>query len=218
MKNGNGAQPPIPQPKPAVEPGLTFDRAAVLAGTVATPFLVLSPTKIQQSIRTLRTCLPGVELFYAMKSNPDPELLGMLSGLVDGIDVASYPEVALAAAAGIAPERLFHSHPIKKDTDISACLRHGVRWFTYDNADEIPKLQAHAPDANVLLRVAIKNDNCVVDLAAKYGAHQDEALALILQARAAGVNVRGIAFHVGSQSSDPAIYVAALKVVRRLFD
>jgi len=143
MKNGNGAQPPIPQSKPAVEPGLTFDRAAVLAGTVATPFLVLSPTKIQQSIRTLRTCLPGVELFYAMKSNPDPELLGMLSGLVDGIDVASYPEVALAAAAGIAPERLFHSHPIKKDTDIAACVRHGVQWFTYDNAaDRLAPLAA----------------------------------------------------------------------------
>jgi len=218
MKNGNGAQPPIPQSKPAVEPGLTFDRAAVLAGTVATPFLVLSPTKIQQSIRTLRTCLPGVELFYAMKSNPEPELLGMLGGLVDGIDVASYPEVAVAAAAGIAPERLFHSHPIKKDTDIVACVRHGVQWFTYDNAAEIPKLRAHAPEASVLLRVAIRNDNCVVNLAAKYGAHEDEALALLLEARAAGVNVRGIAFHVGSQSSDPAVFVGALKAVRRLFD
>ncbi len=151
--------------------------------------------------------MPGVELYYAMKSNPDPELLGLLSGLVDGIDVASYPEVALAAAAGVTPERLFHSHPVKKDTDIVACVRHGVQWFTFDNPDEIPKLRLHAPDASVLLRVAIKNDSCVVDLGAKYGAHQDEALALILQARAAGVNVRGIAFHVGSQSSDPAIYI-----------
>src|SRR5438477_11289195 len=134
MKNGNGAQSPILPPKPAAEPGLTFDRATVLAGTVATPFLVLSPAKIQQSIRTLRTCLPGVEMFYAMKSNPDPELLVLLSGLVDGIDVASYPEVALAAAAGMTPERLFHSNPIKKDTDLAACVAHGVQWFTFDNA------------------------------------------------------------------------------------
>src|SRR5712691_712398 len=90
MKNGNGALTPIPMPKPAAEPGLSFDRATVLAGTVATPFLVLTPSRIHQSIRTLRTCLPGVELYYAMKSNPDPELLVMLNGLVDGIDVASY--------------------------------------------------------------------------------------------------------------------------------
>jgi len=218
MKNGNGAQPPTPPSKPVSEPALSFDRAAALAGTVATPFLVLSPSRIQQSIRTLRTCLPGVELFYAMKSNPDPDLLQLLSGLVDGIDVASYPEVALAAAAGVAPERLFHSNPIKKDTDIAACVRHGVRWFTFDNADEIPKLVKHAAGASVLLRVAIKNENCVVDLGAKFGAHENEALALVLQARAAGVNVRGIAFHVGSQSTDPSIYVSALKLARRLFD
>ena len=61
MKNGHGAVPPIPMPKPAAEPGLSFDRATVLAGTVATPFLVLTPWRIHQSIRTLRTCLPGVE-------------------------------------------------------------------------------------------------------------------------------------------------------------
>lgn len=217
MKNGNGAVSPIP-PKPAVQPDLSFDRAAVLAGTVATPFLVLSPARIQQSIRTLRTCLPGVELFYAMKSNPDPELLALLSGLVDGIDVASYPEVTLAAAAGVTPDRLFHSNPIKKDTDIAACVRHGVGWFTFDNDDEIRKLKAHAPEASVLLRVAIRNDTCVVDLGAKFGAHEDQALSLILRARAAGVNVRGIAFHVGSQSSDPGIYLSALAVARRLFD
>lgn len=217
MKNGNGALTPLPV-KPVIEPGLSFARAVDLAETVATPFLVLSPSKIQRSIRTLRTCLPGVELYYAMKSNPDPELLGMLNGLVDGIDVASYPEVALAAAAGVTPERLFHSHPVKKDTDIVACVQHGVRWFTFDNAGEIPKLRLHAPDAGVLLRVAIKNDSCVVDLGAKYGAHEDEAVALMLQARATGVNVRGIAFHVGSQSSDPGTYLHALKVVRRLFD
>jgi ornithine decarboxylase len=218
MKNGNGAQTPIPLPRPAAEPGLTFDRAATLAATVPTPFLVLAPSRIQQNIRTLRRCLPGVELYYAMKSNPDPELLALLNGLVDGIDVASYPEVLLAAAAGFTPERLFHSHPIKKESDIGTCARHGVQWFTFDNPDEIPKLRGHAPDARVLLRLAIKNDSCVVDLGAKYGARPEEALALILEARAAGVNVCGIAFHVGSQSSDPAIYLTALKVVRQLFD
>src|SRR6185295_10518136 len=144
MKNGNGAVPPIPMPKPAGEPGLSFDRATVLAGTVATPFLVLSPSRIHKSIRTLRTCLPGVELYYAMKSNPDPELLAQLNDLVDGIDVASYSEATQAAASGVTPERLFHSNPVKKDTDIAACVRHGVAWFTFDNVDEIPKLRLHA--------------------------------------------------------------------------
>src|SRR4029453_13802415 len=146
------------------------------------------------------------------------ELLGLLNGLVDGIDVASYGEVATAAAAGFIPERLFHSNPIKKDTDIAICARHGVQWFTFDNADEIAKLCAYAPGANVLLRVAIKNESCVVNLGAKFGVNAEDALPLLLQARSAGINVRGIAFHVGSQSTDPEIYTSALKIVRRIFD
>jgi ornithine decarboxylase len=218
MKNGNGAVSPTPVPKAAPELNLSFGRAEILARTVATPFLVLSPSHIQATIRTLRTCLPGVGLYYAMKSNPDSELLGLLNGQVDGIDVASYGEVTAAAAAGVAPERLFHSNPIKKDTDIALCTRHGVRWFTFDNPDEIAKLRTHAPGANVLLRVAIKNTSCVVNLGAKFGVNPDEALSLLLQARAAGVNVRGIAFHVGSQSTDPGIYTTALKLVRSIFD
>ena len=218
MKNGNGALTPIPLPKPAVEPGLSFDRAAVLAGTVPTPFLVLAPSRIHQSIRTLRTCLPGVELYYAMKSNPDPELLGLLSGLVDGIDVASYPEVALAAAAGVTPERLFHSNPVKKDTDIAACVRHGVQWFTFDNVDEIPKLARHAPGANVLLRVAIKNEKLrrrprrQVRRPRGRSAAAPPAGARGRPERARHRVPRRIAV------DGPGIYLTALKVARRLFD
>lgn len=204
--------------EPVVGLNPSFARAATLAEKVATPFLVLSAACIRERIETLRTHLPGVELFYAMKSNPDPELLGLLNGLVDGIDVASYGEVTAADSAGVAPHRLFHSNPIKKESDIAQCLKHGVRWFTFDNIDEIPKLQANAPATNVLLRVAIRNPDCVVDLGAKFGAQECDALPLLLAARDAGLHVRGIAFHVGSQSKDPGIYVTALGLARRIFD
>ena len=59
MKHDNGALTPIPVPKPASQPGLSFDRATILAGTVATPFLVLTPSRIHESIRTLEPVCPG---------------------------------------------------------------------------------------------------------------------------------------------------------------
>src|ERR1700692_3569629 len=114
----NSALPLLTLLEPAVGLNLSFARAATLAEKVATPFLVLSPACVRERIETLRTHLPGVELFYAMKSNPDPELLGLLNGLVDGIDVASYGEVTAADAAGVAPHQLFHSNPIKRESDI----------------------------------------------------------------------------------------------------
>lgn len=218
MKKSHNAMPLMPLPEASVDLNLSFGRAATLAEKVATPFLVLSVARIRERIETLRTHLPGVELFYAMKSNPDPELLGLLNGLVDGIDVASYGEVTAADAVGIAPDRLIHSNPIKRESDIVNCVKHGVRWFTYDNIDELPKLEAHAPASNVLLRIAIKNPSCVVNLGAKFGAQECDALPLLFAARDAGLHVRGIAFHVGSQSTDPGIYLTALKLARRVFD
>jgi len=218
MKRSSSARSLILLPKASDGPNVSFDRAVALAETQPTPFLVLSTSRVHATVRTLRRCLPRVELFYAMKSNPDPELLRLLNGLVDGIDVASYGEVMLADSIGFSPDRLFHSNPIKKESDITDCVRHGVRWFTFDNVDEIPKLQAAAPGADELLRLAIQNTSCVVDLGAKFGAQEKDAVPLMLAARAAGLNVRGLAFHVGSQSTDPSVYLAALTVARGVFD
>lgn len=218
MKRSSSARSLILLPKASDGPNVSFDRAVALAETLPTPFLVLSTSRVHATVRTLRRCLPRVELFYAMKSNPDPELLRLLNELVDGIDVASYGEVMLADAAGVSPDRLFHSNPIKKESDITDCVRHGVRWFTFDNGDEIPKLQAAAPGADVLLRLAIQNTSCVVDLGAKFGAQEKDAVSLMLAARAVGLNLRGIAFHVGSQSTDPSVYLTALTIARGVFD
>ncbi|MBI5408385.1 MAG: type III PLP-dependent enzyme, partial [Nitrospirae bacterium] len=159
-----------------------------------------------------------VELYYAMKSNPDPNILQLIRHLVDGIDVASYGEVCIADQAGYSSDRFLHSHPVKKEQDIEDCIKHGIRWFVFDNFDEIPKLQRFASKINLLLRVAIKNDSCVVDLSSKYGADQDSVLPLLFKARNAGLNVRGISFHVGSQSADPAIYKSALLKIKNIFN
>src|SRR5207244_1983530 len=111
MKKRNSALTlmPVPEttgelslPEAASELNLSPARAAALAEKAATPFLVLSVSRVRERIETLRTHLPGVELFYAMKSNPDPDMLGLVKGLVDGIDVASHGEVMAADAAGVA--------------------------------------------------------------------------------------------------------------------
>ena len=227
MKKRNSALSLIPapevqvdllQPEPVGELALSTDRAVALAANTPTPFLVVSEARLRDRVETLRTHLPGVELYYAMKSNPDPEILRVLKDIVDGIDVASYGEIMVADAVGVAPSKLFHSHPIKKESDIAACVKHGVQWFVYDNIDELPKLKANAPDANLMLRVAIKNPTCVVNLGAKFGAQESDAVGLLQAARDMGLTVRGIAFHVGSQTKDPDVYVSALKTVRGLFD
>ncbi len=200
------------------QPVLSFKQAEEIAQVNGTPFLALSPTRITENANALRRGLPGVELFYAMKSNPDPGILEVLSGLVDGIDVASYGEVCTAAAAGYVPERLIHTNPIKKESDIGICVQHGVRWFTFDNLDEVGKLEPYAQEMDLLLRLAIPDTKCTVNLSSKFGVYPGDVSAILRSARDAGLRVRGVAFHVGSQCGEPKDYERALRLARAAFD
>jgi ornithine decarboxylase len=199
------------------EPVVDFDQARELVRSWSTPLLVLSPERLRENVEVLRRGLPGAKIFYAMKSNPCPEILSLLNGFVDGIDVASAGEVSVAEQAGFSVDRLLHSHPVKRESDIQESVSFGVNWFVFDNADEIRKLARFAPDSNVLLRVAIRNGNCVVDLSSKFGASRADVMSLLIAARGSGLNVRGISFHVGSQTRDPVTYARALRLVRGLF-
>ena len=70
----------------------------VLAARVGqTPFYAYDRGLLKARVAELRAALPkGIELHYAMKANPMPALVGLMAGLVDGIDVATRPREALA--------------------------------------------------------------------------------------------------------------------------
>ena len=61
-----------------------------------TPFYAYDRGLLRQRVAQLRAALPAaVKLHYAMKANPMPAVVGLMAGLVDGIDVASAGELAL---------------------------------------------------------------------------------------------------------------------------
>ena len=199
-------------------PNLSFQEAELMALSQPTPFLALSSSAIESKFQTLKRELPGIEIYYATKANPDPNILGLVKKLGDGVDVASYREVLAGKAAGIPVWKMLHSNPIKNPTDIINCVKEGVRWFTFDNLDEIYKLRKFAPNANILLRIAIPKNSSVVNLSFKFGADEMEALPLIRSAVSNGLRVRGITFHVGSQCTSPENYISALQISKNIFN
>jgi ornithine decarboxylase len=200
------------------QPVINFSQAELLSRTYSTPFLVLSPSRIIKSINTLRENLPGVKIFYAMKSNPNPAILQIIKNLVDGIDVASFGESSVCREVGISSDNIIHTNPVKKETDLESSVKQGINWFVLDNMEEIKKIKRLATNANLLLRIAITNPHCIVNLSAKFGAQEQEVLPILKKARAEGLNVRGISFHVGSQCTEPEIYYTAVKYARKIFD
>jgi len=200
------------------QPVINFSQTEHLSKKYPTPFLILSPTKVINSINTLREHLPGVKIFYAMKSNPNKALLKIIANLVDGIDVASCGEISICQEIGVSADNMIHTNPIKKESDLESSVKQGIKWFVFDNMEEIKKLKRLAPCSNLLLRVAITNPHCVVNLSSKFGAHEHDILPLLKKARSEGLKIRGIAFHVGSQCTDPIIYYNAVRYVRKIFN
>ncbi|TLQ47420.1 type III PLP-dependent enzyme [Streptomyces marianii] len=107
----------------------------------------------------VREALPErVELYYAAKANPEPEVLTALSPHVDGFEVSSGGELAHTAKA--VPDRpLAFGGPGKTPAETAAALAAGVARFHVESAHELRMLAAlaaerpaPAPPVAVLLR------------------------------------------------------------------
>lgn len=199
-------------------PVVTFEKAKDLAQTYGTPLLCVSKSIVARNYRILEAGLPNVELFYAAKSNPDLTILRTLKSLGGSVDICSVGELKAALQAGFTPDQMLHTHPCKTLDNLLTCYDAGCRLFVYDNATELQKMHRYTPDVGLLLRVAMSSLSSMINLSAKFGCAPTQAVELIQQARDLGMNIRGISFHVGSQTLSPEDYDRALETVRRIFD
>lgn len=197
---------------------LSREAVEKLASQYGTPLLVLSLEEVKKNYQVLRKYMPQVRIHYAIKANPHPEILRVMADLGSCFDVASDGEIRTLSAMGVEGGRMIYANPVKLGVGLEACRDCGVTKMTFDSASEIEKIKKQCPDATVLLRLRIDNSSAHVDLNKKFGAARENALALMLQAKEAGLDMAGVAFHVGSQtvSSDP--YLHALDIARGLFD
>ena len=195
---------------------LTNARLAGLAARHGTPLLVIDCETIRRQYRSLAAALPGVGIFYALKPLPDAAVVATLRALGAGFDVATTGEIELIRSQRVAAGRCIHTHPIKRDADIRAALRFGIRTFVADNPDEIRKFERYRGQAELLLRVSFRNPAAVVDLSRKFGCEPGAVPPLLELARKLGVRVKGLSFHVGSQVADPGRYVEAIDTCREL--
>jgi ornithine decarboxylase len=189
-----------------------------LAKQYDTPLLLVSTEEVERNYSFLANYLPGVKLHYAVKANPNEAIIRKLAELGSYFDVASDGEMQFLADMGIPAERMVYANPVKTASGLKVAKQIGVYKFTFDSESEISKMAKAIPGGTVLLRVRVDNPNALVDLNKKFGAHPDEVLPLLTLARQQGLDVAGLCFHVGSQSSSADAYLESLKIFRDLFD
>ncbi|KEY67834.1 hypothetical protein S7711_04972 [Stachybotrys chartarum IBT 7711] len=161
--------------------------------------------------------LPRVKPFYAVKCNPDPKVLRLLSDLGTGFDCASKTEIEQVLAMGTSPERIIYAQPCKTNSYVRYVKSAGVKQMTFDNADELYKIAKLYPDAELFLRIMTDDTSSLCRLSMKFGAAMDTTENLLAVAKDLGLNVVGVSFHVGSGASDPIAFYKAVRDAHTVF-
>nr|VFJ59785.1 MAG: ornithine decarboxylase [Candidatus Kentron sp. DK] len=182
------------------------------------PLVTISRRTLTENLRRLEAALPGIRMHYAVKANPQREILDALAKAGSRFDIASLGELARVSEFEDDPRSILYTNPIKAFPEIKKAHEAGIDTFFYDNLSELDKIAQAAPGARVMLRLGVDNPNCVVDLGAKFGCPHDEAESLLLAALERGLDARGLCFHVGSQTSIPVPYLQMAVVCRALFN
>ncbi|MET0248404.1 MAG: pyridoxal-dependent decarboxylase, exosortase A system-associated [Sphingobium sp.] len=196
-----------------------------------TPLFVYDMGIVEAQVRAFREAMPeAVDLHYAIKANPYAPLLVRMVGQVEGFDVASGGELAMALAAGMDPARISFAGPGKRDDELRAAIDAGIT-VNLESEGEGRRALAVAEMLGKRPRLAVrvnpdfhlKGSGMRMGGGAKaFGVDADRAAALARAMIDAGADWRGWHIFAGSQNLDAQAIIetqgATLDLAARLSD
>lgn len=190
----------------------------VVAASVGTPAYIYSAAAFQAAARAFRAGLAPVarkHVAFAVKANPNLAILRLLADEGYGADIVSGGELLHALAAGMAADGIIFSGVGKTSAELAAALDAGIGQFNLELEEEGAVLAALAA-ARGQRAPAVLRVNPDIDAGThakistgrrqnKFGVALSDAAAIYARlARLDGLDLRGIAIHIGSQLSDLA--------------
>ncbi len=196
-----------------------------IAEGVGTPVYVYSRATLERHAQVFREALQDagrVHIAFAVKSNPNLAVLKVLARQGYGADIVSGGEMDRALAAGMPAEDIVFSGVGKTEAEMAAGLAAGLGQFNVESEGEGADLariaRAEGKRAVATLRV---NPNVDARTHAKistgksenkFGVALDQAAAIYARlAGLEGLEMRGLAVHIGSQITDLAPSRAAFE-------
>lgn len=205
-----------------------------IAAEVGTPVYVYSAATLRRHARVFREGLAPrgsgagpLHLAYAIKANPNLGVLRVLADEGYGADVVSAGEMRRALAAGIPAAEIVFSGVGKTEAELAAGLDAGIGQFNLELEEEGVVLGALAA-ARGMRAPAVLRVNPDVDAGThakistgkrenKFGVPIDQAPAMFARLAAVpGLEMRGVACHIGSQLADLDPLEAAYRRVGQL--
>ena len=185
---------------------------------IETPFLLIDKDKVREKASLIGRHIKKSRVFYAVKANPDIEILRYLNKLNMNFEIASEGELEILSSIGVKPSRIISSNPVKSLKFLRIAASYGVNSVSFDSAEEVDKLAEFIPHCNVYVRLSVPNEGSEWPLSKKFGVELDEAAHLLSYARDKGLNPVGVTFHVGSQCTNIYNWNIALDKAKTLWD
>ncbi|MCD1591927.1 diaminopimelate decarboxylase [Qipengyuania citrea] len=186
-----------------------------IAEEVGTPVYIYSRATLARHARVFREALAGVDnphIAFAVKANPNLAVLKILASEGYGADVVSGGELARALAAGMKPADIVFSGVGKTHAELVQGLEADIGQFNIESEEEGYELAAiaarHGKRAACALRVNPDVDARTHEKIStgkrenKFGVPLDRAAEIYGRlAQEDGLDMRGVAVHIGSQLS-----------------
>ncbi|MEU8887103.1 type III PLP-dependent enzyme [Streptomyces sp. NPDC048442] len=219
---------PTPTPTPTAAPTPAVRDRALSLAPHELPAYLYDLVALRTHVSTIRAALPAnIELYYAAKANPEPEILAALAPYVDGYEVSSGGELTHVRKA--VPEHpLAFGGPGKTPAEIASALELGVERFHVESVHELHMLADLARRADshvaVLLRVnlAVPGDSLADSSLAMGGrptpfgldpADADIAVRLLTDGTYPQLELRGVHAHLASGLHAPEQLAVAETIV-----
>ena len=204
---------------------------ARIAEAVGTPFYCYSTATLTRHYKVFDEAFDGLPhtVCYAVKANSNQAVIRTLALLGAGADVVSIGEMRRALAAGIPAGKIVYSGVGKTEDDLRQALEAGVMQINVESEPELEALSRVAVSMDKKAPVAIRtNPHVDAKTHAKIATGKSENKFGIdwtrireVYAKAAklpGIELRGVAVHIGSQLTDLEPFGTAFTRMRGLIE
>lgn len=204
---------------------------ADIAAEFGTPCYVYSRATLERHWRAFDDAFnehPHL-ICYAVKANSNLAILNLLARLGSGFDIVSIGELQRVLTAGGHPEKIVFSGVGKRENEILAALKVGIRCFNVEVSGELDRINRLAAELGVVAAVSFRV-NPDVDAKThpyistglkenKFGIDIQQAIHEYRRAaQMSNIQVVGIDCHIGSQLTETTPFLDALDRVLALVD
>lgn len=187
-------------------------------------FYHLHLDRVVKNVKLWKNKFPDITPYYAVKCNPNPQVLSVLSLNGCSFDCASKGEMKLVeklqSQFGTSPDIIF-ANPIKMTSHLKFSDKCGINLMTADCVEELSKIDKYCSNADVVMRIAVDDSNSLCKFNKKFGMYPEKANLEKWFDKfdtLKNSNLVGVSFHVGSGCSSSDSYRTAIAEARKCFD